>query len=41
MIADGDDPESSRGAVDETLAALGVTHADLIGVSYFEMLAKP
>ena len=41
VIADGDDPERSRGAVDEILAALGVAPADLIGVSYFEMLAKP
>ena len=41
VIADGDDPERSRGAVDETLAALGVAPANLIGVSYFEMLAKP
>jgi predicted adenylyl cyclase CyaB len=40
VIADGDDPERSRGAVDETLAALGVAPADLIGVSYFELLAK-
>ncbi len=41
VIADGDDPERSRGAVDEILAALGVAPADLIDVSYFEMLAKP
>jgi predicted adenylyl cyclase CyaB len=41
VIADGDDPERSRGAVDELLAALGVEQADLIEVSYFEMLAKP
>ena len=41
VIADGGDPENSRGAIDETLAALAVTHADLIGVSYFELLAKP
>jgi len=40
VIADGDDPERSRAAVDETLAALGVAPPDLIGVSYFEMLAK-
>ena len=40
VIAEGDDPERSRGAVDEILAALGVTPADLIDVSYFEMLAK-
>src|ERR1039457_1401452 len=41
VIADGDDPERSPGAVDETLAALGVAPADLIGVSYFERRAKP
>ncbi len=41
VIADGDDPERSRGAVDEILATLGVGHADLIDVSYFELLAKP
>jgi predicted adenylyl cyclase CyaB len=41
VIADDDDPERSRGAVDEILKALAVTQADLIGVSYFEMLAKP
>ncbi len=40
VIADGDDPERSRGAVDEILAALGVGQADLIDVSYFELLAK-
>jgi predicted adenylyl cyclase CyaB len=40
VIADGDDPELSRGAVDEILAALGVRQADLIDVSYFEMLAR-
>ena len=39
VLADDDDPESSRAAVDETLAALGITPADLIDVSYFEMLA--
>jgi predicted adenylyl cyclase CyaB len=39
VIADGEDPERSRGAVDEIVAALGVTAADLIDVSYFEMLA--
>ena len=41
VIADGDDPEQSRGAVDEILAALGVGEPDLIDVSYIEMLAKP
>ena len=40
VIADGDDPERSRAAVDEILAALGVGQADLIDVSYFEMLAR-
>jgi predicted adenylyl cyclase CyaB len=40
VIADGEDPERSRGAVDEILAALGAGQADLIDVSYFEMLAK-
>lgn len=40
VIAAGDDPERSRGAVDEIIAALGVGQADLIAVSYFEMLAK-
>ena len=40
VIADGDDPERSRGAVNEILAALNVGKADLIDVSYFEMLAK-
>ena len=41
VIAAGDDAEQSRGAVDEILAALKVAPADLIDVSYFEMLAKP
>jgi predicted adenylyl cyclase CyaB len=40
VIPDGDDPERSRGAVDETLAALGIVPADLIDISYFEMLAR-
>jgi predicted adenylyl cyclase CyaB len=40
VIPSGDDPERSRGAVDETLAALGVASADLIDISYFEMLAR-
>ena len=39
VIADGDDPEGSRAAVDELLAALGVARSDLIAVSYFEMIA--
>lgn len=41
VIADGDDPENNRAAVDEILATLGVAPSDLIDVSYFEMLAKP
>jgi adenylate cyclase class IV len=40
VIADGESPESSRGAVDQLLAALGITAADLIDVSYFELLAS-
>lgn len=40
VIAEGDDPERSRGAVDEILTALGVVPDDLIDVSYFEMLAR-
>jgi predicted adenylyl cyclase CyaB len=40
VIADGDDPELSRSAVNEILTALGVEKTDLIDVSYFEMLAK-
>ncbi|HVA81723.1 MAG TPA: class IV adenylate cyclase [Candidatus Binataceae bacterium] len=39
VIAEGDDPEASRAALDELLAALGVASEDLLGVSYFEMLA--
>ena len=41
VLAEGDNPERSRGAVDEILAALEVGQADLIDVSYFEMLVKP
>jgi predicted adenylyl cyclase CyaB len=41
VIADGDDPERSRGAVNEILDTLNVAKADMIDVSYFEMLAKP
>jgi predicted adenylyl cyclase CyaB len=41
VIADGDDPERSRAAVDELLTALGITPADLVDVSYFELLAPP
>jgi predicted adenylyl cyclase CyaB len=40
VIADGDDPERSRSAVNEILAGLNVGKLDLIDVSYFEMLAK-
>jgi adenylate cyclase class IV len=40
VIADVDDPEHSRGAVNELLAALAITPSDLIDVSYFEMLAR-
>ena len=39
-LADGDDPERSRSAVNEILGALDVEKTDLIDVSYFEMLAK-
>lgn len=38
VIPNGDDPELSRAAVDELLAALEIIPADLIDVSYFEML---
>ena len=41
VLADGDDPEQSRAAVDEILAALEVTQPDLLDVSYFELVAKP
>ena len=40
VIADGESPELSRGAVDRLLAALRITAADLIDVSYFELLAS-
>jgi adenylate cyclase class 2 len=40
VIADGNDPERSRSAVNEILAALKVEEGDLLDVSYFEMLAK-
>jgi predicted adenylyl cyclase CyaB len=40
VIAQDDDPEQSRGAVNEILEALDVGKGDLIDVSYFEMLAK-
>jgi adenylate cyclase class IV len=38
VIAVGDDPENSRGAVDELLRALEVDPRGLIDVSYFELL---
>ena len=38
VIPDGEDPEQSRAAVDELLAALEIGPADLIDVSYFELL---
>jgi predicted adenylyl cyclase CyaB len=40
VIADGDDSERSRDAVNEILDALNVGKADLIDLSYFEMVAK-
>lgn len=40
VIADGDDPERSRAAVDRLLSALQVGPGDLIDVSYFELLAR-
>ncbi len=40
VIAETDDPESSRASVDELLDALGVARGDLIQRSYFEMLAR-
>jgi len=39
VIAPGREPEESRGAVNELLAALGIAPDALIGASYFEMLA--
>jgi predicted adenylyl cyclase CyaB len=38
VITDGDDPERSRAAVDETLTVLEIAPAALIDISYFEML---
>jgi adenylate cyclase, class 2 len=38
VIPKDDDPELSRADVDDLLAALGVKAADLIDVSYFELL---
>jgi predicted adenylyl cyclase CyaB len=40
VIASGDEPERSRAAVNELLSALGVAPADLIDVSYFELIRK-
>lgn len=40
VIAAGDDPEASRAAVDETLAALQIGRNDLIDISYFEIAAQ-
>ena len=40
VIPDGADPELSRAAVDELLVALEIIPADLIDVSYFEMLTR-
>ena len=40
VIADDDDPERSRGSIDELLGALGVTPDQLIDVSYFELAAQ-
>ncbi len=40
VIPDGDEPKFSRAAVDELLATLEIIPADLIDVSYFEMLAR-
>ncbi len=40
VIAEGDDPENSRGSVDETLAALGIAREELIDVSYFELAGR-
>jgi predicted adenylyl cyclase CyaB len=39
VIPDGDDPGLSRAAVDELLSTLEIIPADLIDISYFEMLA--
>jgi predicted adenylyl cyclase CyaB len=40
VIADGSDPERSRTAVDEILAALQISRESLIDVSYFELAAQ-
>ena len=38
VIPENDDAERCRPAVEETLAALGISSDDLIGVAYFELL---
>ncbi len=40
VIADGDDPERSRAAVDELLQALDIGRSELIDGSYFELAAQ-
>ena len=40
VIAPDDEPERSRAAVNELLAALGVGPLDLIDISYFELMRK-
>ena len=40
VIPDGDDPELSRASVDELLATLEIIPANLIDVSYFELLTR-
>ena len=41
VLGESGDPEPSRPAVDELLAALGVRSDNLIALSYFEMLLAP
>ena len=38
VIAEGDDPERSRAAVERLLTALGIAPSGLISVSYFELM---
>jgi predicted adenylyl cyclase CyaB len=40
VIPEGSDPECSRAAVDELLAALQISRETLIDVSYFELVAQ-
>jgi predicted adenylyl cyclase CyaB len=40
VIPEGSDPERSRAAVDELLAALQINRESLIDVSYFELAAR-